>query len=148
MLVIPGIIHSILHGGNMATYTTHYNLTKPSTTDKVNISDLNGNADIIDNAIYAVASGKREIVTITFPAGTGSTSPAVKLSDYPTGFTKDNTMVLGAVSFNSSGVGISWNGASKYSSIWTILLKDDGIYGEWDNRDINGAITKITLMKI
>lgn len=36
----------------MATHTTHYNLTKPSLNDKVNIGVLNDNADIIDNALY------------------------------------------------------------------------------------------------
>lgn len=35
----------------MATYTENYNLKKPSTTDQVNIEDLNGNADIIDAAL-------------------------------------------------------------------------------------------------
>lgn len=36
----------------MATQTTHYNLTKPGLTDLVDVTVLNDNADIIDNAIY------------------------------------------------------------------------------------------------
>ena len=35
----------------MATYTTNYNLIKPDTSDLVKVSDLNGNADIIDSAL-------------------------------------------------------------------------------------------------
>lgn len=37
----------------MATQTTHYNLIKPGGTDSVDISVLNGNADILDDALYA-----------------------------------------------------------------------------------------------
>lgn len=37
----------------MATQTTHYNLIKPGGTDSVDISILNGNADILDDALYA-----------------------------------------------------------------------------------------------
>jgi hypothetical protein len=36
----------------MATYTTHYNLKKPATSDKIRIADFNGNADIIDGQMY------------------------------------------------------------------------------------------------
>ena len=35
----------------MATYTEHYNLIKPALNDKVNINNLNDNADIIDTAL-------------------------------------------------------------------------------------------------
>lgn len=35
----------------MATYTTNYNLKKPADSDFINISDLNGNADIIDEEL-------------------------------------------------------------------------------------------------
>ena len=35
----------------MATYTTNYNLKKPSASDTVDIADINGNMDIIDNAL-------------------------------------------------------------------------------------------------
>lgn len=38
----------------MATYTQNYNLKKPGTSDNVNISDLNGNMDILDAIIYAL----------------------------------------------------------------------------------------------
>ena len=36
----------------MATYTSHYNLKKPATSDKIRIADFNGNADIIDGQMY------------------------------------------------------------------------------------------------
>lgn len=35
----------------MATYTTNYNLKKPADGDFINIADLNGNADIIDEEL-------------------------------------------------------------------------------------------------
>ena len=36
----------------MATYTSHYNLKKPATSDKIRIADFNGNADTIDTTMY------------------------------------------------------------------------------------------------
>lgn len=36
----------------MATYTSHYNLKKPATSDKIRIADFNGNADTIDATMY------------------------------------------------------------------------------------------------
>lgn len=42
----------------MATYTSHYNLKKPATTDPVLVGDLNDNFDTIDQKIYeAMSSG-------------------------------------------------------------------------------------------
>ena len=35
----------------MATYTTNYNLKKPADSDFINIADLNGNSDIIDEEL-------------------------------------------------------------------------------------------------
>ena len=35
----------------MATYTTNYNLKKPADSDFINIADLNGNVDIIDEEL-------------------------------------------------------------------------------------------------
>ena len=35
----------------MATYTTNYNLKKPSSSDAVDIADLNRNMDIIDGTL-------------------------------------------------------------------------------------------------
>ena len=39
----------------MATNTPNYNLVKPDLTDIVDIADINGNMDIIDTTIKAVA---------------------------------------------------------------------------------------------
>lgn len=36
----------------MATYTPHYNLKKPATSDKIRIADFNGNTDTIDTTMY------------------------------------------------------------------------------------------------
>lgn len=55
----------------MATYTTHYNLKKPDTTDLVKVSDLNENFDEIDQKIYeagqsgGAATGMIETATET-----------------------------------------------------------------------------------
>lgn len=35
----------------MASYTSNYNLKKPAGTENININDINGNMDIIDNAL-------------------------------------------------------------------------------------------------
>lgn len=40
----------------MATYTSNYNLKKPDGTDYVNIQDINGNMDIIDEKLKAAES--------------------------------------------------------------------------------------------
>jgi hypothetical protein len=39
----------------MATTTPNYDLVKPDFTDVVDISDINGNMDILDTTIKAVA---------------------------------------------------------------------------------------------
>lgn len=42
----------------MATQTPNYGLSKPAGTDPVDISVLNGNADIIDTALHGLDTGK------------------------------------------------------------------------------------------
>ena len=44
----------------MSTHTTNLNLVKPGATDPVNVSDINGNMDIIDDAVQ----GLRESVSL------------------------------------------------------------------------------------
>lgn len=44
----------------MATTTPNYGLTKPAGTDPVDISVLNGNADIIDTALHGLATSKQD----------------------------------------------------------------------------------------
>ena len=57
----------------MATQTTHYNLTKPGLTDPVDVTVLNGNADIIDQAIYeASQSGGAAMIESSVEATTTS----------------------------------------------------------------------------
>lgn len=46
----------------MASYTPNYNLKKPSGTDPVQISDINGNMEIIDTQLKATND---QIVTVT-----------------------------------------------------------------------------------
>ena len=57
----------------MATQTTHYNLTKPGLTDPVDVTVLNDNADIIDQAIYeASQSGGAAMIESSVEATTTS----------------------------------------------------------------------------
>ena len=96
--------------------------------------------------IKALSGGGITYVTAT--AGTGDSPNAVKLCDYPTGFTLANTMVLGAQTTMSNGDILTWNGMSQYSAVWYITLKSDGIYGIWNANDINGQPIRIALAKI
>ena len=58
---------------DMATQTTHYNLTKPDLTDLVDVTVLNDNADIIDQAIYeASQSGGAAMIESSVEATTTS----------------------------------------------------------------------------
>lgn len=98
---------------------------------------------------YAVGGGGGpEIVTVTTTLGTGASPSEIKICDYPEGFNESNTMILGAISETTHGYSLPWNGMSQYSAIWFMLLRSDGIYGIWNNTDLNGALTKITLLKL
>ena len=66
----------------MATQTTHYNLTKPDLTDLVDVTVLNDNADIIDDAIYeASQSGGAAMIESSVEATTTS-AHAYAVGDY------------------------------------------------------------------
>ena len=66
------------------TYTTNYNLKKPDTTDLVKVSDLNDNADKIDNALKNNATaiaGKEDVsnkVTAIDNTSTDTQYPSAK----------------------------------------------------------------------
>ena len=53
----------------MATQTTHFNLKKPASADRVYVGDLNDNADIIDQIMYANQE-KSEQLADEYNAGT------------------------------------------------------------------------------
>ena len=73
----------------MATQTTHYNLTKPDLTDPVDVTVLNGNADIIDQKIYeASQSGGAAMIESSVEATTAS-AHAYAVGDY---FIYNNTL--------------------------------------------------------
>ncbi len=73
----------------MATQTTHYNLTKPDSTDLVDVTVLNDNADIIDDAIYeASQSGGAAMIESSVEATTTS-AHAYAVGDY---FIYNNTL--------------------------------------------------------
>lgn len=59
----------------MATSTTNYGLTKPDTTDKVNISQLNGNMDILDTQLKAIDDAKQPLLTFDDTPTLNSTNP-------------------------------------------------------------------------
>jgi len=54
----------------MATYTTNYNLKKPSASDTVDISDINGNMDVIDTQLKAIPR-----ITVDSSLSASSTNP-------------------------------------------------------------------------
>ena len=73
----------------MATQTTYYNLTKPDPTDLVDVTVLNDNADIIDDAIYeASQSGGAAMIESSVEATTTS-AHAYAVGDY---FIYNNTL--------------------------------------------------------
>ena len=73
----------------MATQTTHYNLTKPDLTDLVDVTVLNGNADIIDDAIYeALQSGGAAMIE-TSAEETATSAHAYAVGDH---FIYNNTL--------------------------------------------------------
>lgn len=56
----------------MATFTTHYNLEKPSGTEVVNVDTFNTNSDKLDTAIYSTISSVLT-GTLTASAWVGNT---------------------------------------------------------------------------
>ena len=73
----------------MATQTTYYNLTKPDLTDLVDVTVLNGNADIIDQKIFeASQSGGAAMIESSVEATTTS-AHAYAVGDY---FIYNNTL--------------------------------------------------------
>lgn len=46
----------------MATQTTNYNLVKPATSEPIDVSQMNGNMDIIDSAMAAMQGGLNNTV--------------------------------------------------------------------------------------
>lgn len=61
----------------MATNTTNYNLVKPDTTDKVNITQINGNMDILDTQLKAVDNAKQPLLTFDDYPTYQSTNPVI-----------------------------------------------------------------------
>lgn len=59
----------------MATQTTNYKLTKPDITDKVDVTILNRNADIIDQALQDFNDGKQDGLTFDDTPTANSTNP-------------------------------------------------------------------------
>lgn len=99
----------------MATETTNYNLKKPALTDPVDVTVLNGNADIIDNT-FKDHSDKLGILSnssIPYNITTGSANTyAVTLDPAPTTYTdgmaiavKINVENTGSSTINVNGLG-------------------------------------------
>ena len=63
----------------MATYTPNLNLKKPATTDYVDIADINGNMDLIDDACNTLSTNMQKkagwtSTTVTVPKNNGTAS--------------------------------------------------------------------------
>ena len=59
----------------MATQTTNYHLAKPDITDNVDITVLNGNADIIDTQLKRLSDDKQDNLTFDDAPTAGSDNP-------------------------------------------------------------------------
>ena len=108
----------------MATYTTNYNLKKPADSDFINISDLNGNADIIDEELK-----KRPVPIIGTTPPTTSTvgvvgqeyiDTAAKLvykctAAAATGYTWDVYSAGRSTKVNTTLYASSWSTEKKYT---------------------------------
>jgi len=70
----------------MATYTSHYNLKKPASSDVYSISDMNGNSDTIDTTMYntatAVSTAKKKQNVVLTNCVMGSKASSSKYSGY------------------------------------------------------------------
>ena len=98
----------------MATLTKNYKLKKPATTDKISISDINANMDIIDTTMKTIADS-----SASGGSGSGSGSGSRQL------YTKSIDTLISI---------------SGYGNIFTIL-KPFTIafkYGRWDIAFCNG----------
>jgi hypothetical protein len=73
----------------MATQTTHYNLTKPDLTDLVDVTALNDNADIIDDAIYEASQSGGAAMIESSVEETTTSAHAYAVGDY---FIYNNTL--------------------------------------------------------
>ena len=114
----------------MATYTENYNLKKPSTTDPVNIDDLNGNADIIDAALAGKADSADVSGKYTKPAGG---IPATDLhADVQASLGKADTAIQAAEKGAANGVA-TLDGAGKVHAAQLPSYVDDVIEGYYYN---------------
>ena len=66
----------------MATQTTHYNLIKPSSADRVAVGDLNDNADTIDGYLYIANERADQISQDYNPSSTYNTGDYVRRENY------------------------------------------------------------------
>lgn len=114
----------------MATYTENYNLKKPSTTDQVNIEDLNGNADIIDAAL----AGKADTADVSGKYTKPETGiPASDLTaDVQASLGKADTAVQATEKGATNGVA-TLDGAGKVPSSQLPSYVDDVIEGYYYN---------------
>ena len=79
----------------MATQTTNYQLNKPDITDKVDITVLNANADIIDDELHKLSTEKQDTMTLDDEPKEGSQNPVT--SD---GIKKAFDKVQGSLNFD------------------------------------------------
>lgn len=66
----------------MATQTTHYNLIKPSSADRVAVGDLNDNSDIIDGNLFIANERADQLADDYNPSSTYNTDDYVRRENY------------------------------------------------------------------
>ena len=91
----------------MATLTSNYKLKKPATTDKISISDINANMDIIDTTMKTIANS-----SASGGSGSGSGSSGRQL------YTKSIDTLISISNYNTFTI----------LKPFTIAFK----YGRWD----------------
>lgn len=105
----------------MATNTTNYNLVKPDTTDKVNISQINGNMDILDTQLKAVDNAKQPLLTFDDYPTYQSTNPVTSGGIYTALEDKQDTLTYDltptANSQNSLLSGAVYNALAKQATL-------------------------------
>ena len=89
----------------MASYTSHYNLKKPSGTEDINVNDINYDMDIIDDTLYSLSNKFQPTVLLANWTATQTSANNVKVTE-DLQLTEGIWIVILTVPFASSGTPI------------------------------------------
>lgn len=111
----------------MATKTTNYNLTKPNGTESADISVINANMDIIDNALNDKAS-KSEIPDVSgfLPLTGGTLTGGLAIQEESSSGELFGNLTLGTGILMSDDAGMMLGYATQDESKGTMLFMGDG----------------------